>query len=90
MCHAAVGCVRLHRITNTSITTVHASDRATNHTQVLTLVILGAERVLIAGLLAAEEVILELLVKGGVLAGVVGAVAVAAYVAWSFAGKRAQ
>jgi hypothetical protein len=35
--------------------------------RVLTLVVLGVERVIIGGLLAAEEVLLELLFKAGAL-----------------------
>jgi len=58
--------------------------------KIVTLVIIGGERVLIGSLLAVEEVLVQLLFKGGVLAGLVGAVGVAAYVVWSFAGKKAS
>lgn len=51
----------------------------------LTLFVLGAERALIGSLLAAEEVMLQLFYKGGIVVGAVGAVAVVLYALYAFA-----
>lgn len=42
--------------------------------RILTLLVLGLERVIIGGLLAAEEALLELLFRGGALVGAIGAI----------------
>lgn len=55
----------------------------------LKLIVLSAERVLIASLLATEELLVQVILKAGVVAAAVAVVGVAAYAIWtfSFAGK---
>lgn len=48
----------------------------------LTFAVLGAERVLIGGLLATEEALLALLLRGGAFVGALAALAAALYVAY--------
>jgi hypothetical protein len=55
---------------------------------VLTLVVLGAERVLIGGLLALEEVLLEIAYRGGIALGAAAAVCVVLYAAYAFLAPR--
>lgn len=55
--------------------------------KVLVLLVLLLERVLIGGLLALEEVLLQLLLKGGALLGVLGAVALVGAGVYVFARK---
>lgn len=52
--------------------------------QALTLVVLGAERVFIGSLLATEELLLQLILKGGAVLGAAAAVVATVYVVWSF------
>ncbi|KAF6259197.1 hypothetical protein COO60DRAFT_1638544 [Scenedesmus sp. NREL 46B-D3] len=55
--------------------------------KVLTLLVLLLERVLLGGLLALEEMLLQLLLKGGALLGAVGAVALLGAGVYLFARK---
>lgn len=56
--------------------------------KVLTLAVLGVERILIGGLLVAEEALLELFYRGGILLGAAAAVGVSLYAFYAFAGPK--